>query len=69
MSLFTKEVYPFLNLKYPGKMKNETKHGNKVFVCGLLSGDTGCTLIIKMSHPKGLVHVDTGMSLKLMNSK
>jgi len=50
-------------------MKNETKHGYKVFVCGLLSGNTGCTLIIKMSHPKGLVHVDTGMSLKPMNSK
>jgi hypothetical protein len=48
-------------------MKTEAKHGNKVFVCGLLSGDTGCTL--KMPRPKGLAHVDTGMALKPMNSK
>jgi len=50
-------------------MKIETKYGNKNFVCGLLSGYTGCTLIIKMSHLKSLVHVDTGMSLKPVNSK
>jgi len=50
-------------------MKIETKQGNKDFVCGLLSGDIGCPLIIKMSHLKVPVRVDTGMSLKPLNSK
>jgi hypothetical protein len=38
-------------------------------LCGLLSGDIGFTLVMKISHPKCLVHVDTGMSLKPVNSK
>ena len=50
-------------------MKTETKHGNKVLCAVFLSGDTGRTLIIKMSYPKGLVDVDTGTSLKPVNSK
>jgi len=50
-------------------MKIETKHSNKDFVCSLLSGDTGWTLIVKMSHLKGLVHVDIGKSLKPVNFK